>query len=198
MHVKLLSWEAFFSQECSQYHSAAGSRPDPLGSLQRSPDSIAGLRGAASKESGRSWNLGEGRIGRGNLPALNFLYGYLTGCTFGLETRVYSIARYRCMSPFSSRFSCVFTTAASMNGRLLQSCTIGVTRISVMLIVLWVVVCACQPRTWLVYITVILNTTTHTPYERYSVIVGLQTNSEASQRSLCVEICDFCHTSSIV
>jgi len=46
VHLKLLSPEAFFSLKCTKYRLAAGLCPDPLGSLQRSPDPLAVLRGA--------------------------------------------------------------------------------------------------------------------------------------------------------
>jgi len=37
--LKWLPQEAFFSTKCTKYRLAAGLHPDPLGSLQRSPDS---------------------------------------------------------------------------------------------------------------------------------------------------------------
>jgi len=62
MHVKLLSSEAFFSPKCSTYRLADGFRPDVLGSLQRSPNHLAGFEGPSPK--GRRVEGGEGESGR--------------------------------------------------------------------------------------------------------------------------------------
>jgi len=50
--LKWLPQEAFFSTKCTKYRLAAGLHPDPLGSLQRSPNPLAGFKGHTSKGRG--------------------------------------------------------------------------------------------------------------------------------------------------
>jgi len=63
VHLKLLSPKAFFSPKRTKYRLAAGLCPDPLGSLQRSPSPLAGLKGPTSKGRGRD-SIGGERKGR--------------------------------------------------------------------------------------------------------------------------------------
>ena len=58
VHLKLLSPEASFSPKCTKYRLAARLCHDPLGSLQRSPDPLAGFKGPTSI---RAWQEEEGR-----------------------------------------------------------------------------------------------------------------------------------------
>jgi len=54
--MKLLSSEAFFSPKCSKYRSLS------WGSLQRSPDPLAKLRGHTSKWKGVEEGEGRGKF----------------------------------------------------------------------------------------------------------------------------------------
>ena len=61
---------AVFSSKCTQNRLSAGLRPDPLGSLQRSSDPLAGFKGGLLLRKGRARKGGkgreeEGRKGRG-------------------------------------------------------------------------------------------------------------------------------------
>jgi len=67
--------------KCIKFNFGWGSAPDPAGSLQRSPNPLAGLRGPTSKGSGRDGNWrgkrrevtgrgGELRGGEGTTPHL--------------------------------------------------------------------------------------------------------------------------------
>jgi len=60
--LKWLPQEAFFSTKCTKYRLAAGLHPDPLGSLQRSPDSYMDLRGVLLREA--VGKKEEGRVGK--------------------------------------------------------------------------------------------------------------------------------------
>ena len=61
--LKLLSPEAFYSHKCTKFRLAAGLCPDPLGSLQRSPNPLLGLRGLLLR--GGKERRNEGRDRRG-------------------------------------------------------------------------------------------------------------------------------------
>ena len=56
----LLSPEAFFSPKGTKYRLAAELRPDLLGSLQRSPDPVAGFKGYGQGRGGKERDCGDG------------------------------------------------------------------------------------------------------------------------------------------